>query len=178
VIPAAVTTVGRDVVSRAVRQALQTLIPTLLVVAAGSTAGIDVGAVGVLAGITVLVGLLASVAGLKAPADSPLWLTILDRAGKAAAGTALGFLTVDGVTPVTVIEWDATVTATLGAAALAVVMLFTNPPPIVGDVIDIGDPAADRGAVAVRVQLSLVAMTVASMAALLLVSSIRVALDR
>lgn len=130
-----VVTEGREALSRATRQALQALVPTLLVIAGGSTAGIDVGAVAALAAVTALVSVLTSAAGFKLPPTAPVWAQIAERAGKAAAGTALGLVTVDGLIPATEVDWQATLTASVGAALVALVMWFTNPPSIAGQVI-------------------------------------------
>lgn len=123
-----VVTAGREAVSRAVRQTIQALIPTLLVIAGGSTVGLDISAIATLAGITALVSLLKSAATLKAGPNAPAWVQLGDRAVTAAAGTALGLVTVDGVIPSAEIHWQATLTASLGAAALALAMFYTNPP--------------------------------------------------
>jgi hypothetical protein len=130
-----VVTEGREALSRATRQALQALVPTLLVVAGGSTVGIDVGAVAALAAITALVSVLTSGVGFKLGATAPVWAQVAERALKAAAGTALGLVTVDGLIPATEVDWQATLTASVGAALVALVMFYTNPPSITGQVV-------------------------------------------
>lgn len=128
-----VVTEGREALSRATRQAIQALIPTLLVVAGGSTSGINVAAVATLAAVTALVSVLSSAAGFKLGTEAPDWARIAERAVKAAAGTALGLVTVDGVVPAASIHWQALFTASVGAAVLAVAMFSTNPPVVAED---------------------------------------------
>lgn len=123
-----VVTQSREALSRAVRQAIQALIPTLLIVAAGSTKGIDVAAVATLAGVTALISVLKSAATLKASLSDPVWLQMVDRAVTAFAGTAVGLFTIDGVIPSTQIDWYAAWVASWGSALLSVAMFYTNPP--------------------------------------------------
>jgi hypothetical protein len=130
-----VVTAGRETLSRAVRQVLQTLIPTLLIVASGTVTGISVRAVAVLALMTALVTVLKAIAGVKATASSPAWVQLVDRAGAAAAGTALGYLTIDGGGVVASVDWQAAAIATAGSAILAVVMAYATPPTVEGTVI-------------------------------------------
>lgn len=119
---------GRDALSRAVRQTIQALIPTLLVIAGGTTYGINLKAVGILAGLTALVSLLKSLVDFRVDPLAPAWAHIAERAATAAAGTALGLVTVDGVVPAAMIDWRVTLTASVGSAVLAVAMFYTNPP--------------------------------------------------
>lgn len=148
----AVVEATRDAVSRAVRQALQTLVPTLLVVAGGTATGIDVPAVVALAAVTALVSLLKSVTGFKLPADAPVAWQVAERAVTAAAGAALGFLTVGGTDIASSIPWEATLTGALGAAGVAAVMFFTNPPVVEGDVLDVRDELVSPPTTSIRVQ--------------------------
>jgi hypothetical protein len=122
---------GQEAISRATRQAIQALIPTLVIVAGGKTAGIDVPAVALLASVTALVSILKSAASLTISPAAPVWQQIGERAVVAFAGSELGFLAVDGVVSSTNIPWGASTTASLGAAGIAIAMWFTNPPVVV-----------------------------------------------
>lgn len=138
-----VVTEGREVLSRAVRQTIQSLIPTLLVIAGGSTVGISVTAVATLAGMTALVSVLKSAVNLKASPEAPAWVQFGERAVTAAAGTAIGLITVDGVVASAEVDWGTTLTASIGSAVLAVVMFYTNPPVVPADVVEgeiVGEP--------------------------------------
>lgn len=127
---------GREALSRATRQAIQALIPTLLVMAGGSTVGINVEAVATLAGMTALVSVLKSALGFKVGPLAPTWAQIAERALTAAAGTAVGLVTVDGVVPATEINWQTTLTASIGSAVTALAMFYTNPPAVPADPLD------------------------------------------
>lgn len=136
---------AQDAVSRMVRQVIQALIPTLLIVAAGSTTGIDVSAVVALAAIAGLVSLVKSVFQFRFGPGAPVWARTAERALTAAAGTALGLLTVDGVSPVNVVDWPELLTAVAGSAVLSVAMFYTNPPAALGGVMGRSVGRADRG---------------------------------
>jgi len=125
-----VVTEGREFLSRAVRQVIQALIPTLLVIAAGNTTGLNPWAILGLAAITGLVSLLKSTAGLRVGPGAPMWALVGERAVTAAAGTAIGLVTVDGFVPRDAIDWDQTLTASVGSALLAAAMYYTNPPVV------------------------------------------------
>jgi hypothetical protein len=129
-----VVTEAREFLSRAVRQVIQALIPTLLVIAAGNTHGLNPWAILGLAGITGLVSLLKSTAGLRVGPGAPLWELVGERAVTAAAGTAIGLVTVDGFVPRDAVNWSATMTASIGSALLAAAMYYTNPPVVAAPV--------------------------------------------
>lgn len=144
VLPRAVVTQARDAISRAVRQAIQALIPTLLVIAAGGTRGLHVKAVLGLAGLAALVSLLKTAANLTLPGEAPLWEQVAERAVTAAAGTAIGLLTVDGFIPRDAINWQQTLTAVIGSALLAAAMFYTNPPVVAGEPVGTAVGTGDR----------------------------------
>ncbi|GAB3250864.1 hypothetical protein [Kineosporia babensis] len=126
---------ARDALSRAVRQALQALVPTLVVIAGGSSLrGVDLTAVGSLVLVTAFVSVAKSAANLKLPATAPIAWQLTERAVVAAGGTAAG-LAVAGLESGTSIAWEGLTTASVGAAVLAVVMYFTNPPVVQGEII-------------------------------------------
>jgi hypothetical protein len=143
-LPSQVVTQGREILSRATRQTIQSLIPTLLVVAGGSLAGIDLKGVATLAGMTALVSLLSSATGLRTGLNAPLWVQLAERSGKAAAGTALGLVTVGGFIPATVVNWETVLTASFGAALMSLAMFYTNPPVVAAP--DVDGQAPDTGA--------------------------------
>ncbi len=135
-VQAQVVSQARDALSRATRQAIQALIPTLLVIAGGSTVGINIEAVLMLAGVAALVSVLKSAVGVKLPASAPTWARIGERALTAAAGTALGLVTTDGLVGSVSIHWETVLTASVGAALTAVAMFWTNPPVVASDDVD------------------------------------------
>jgi hypothetical protein len=133
---------ARDAASRAVRQALQALVPTIVVIAGGTAiTGLDLTSVLEIAGVTAFVSVCKSAANLTLPAGAPVSYQIAERAVVAAGGAAagLGAAGLDGAS----IAWQGLLTASLGSAALAAVMFFTNPPVIKGEVIQShpADPA-------------------------------------
>lgn len=119
----------RDAVSRAVRQGIQALIPTLIVLAGGNATGLDVPAVLELTGVTVLISIARSVTDVRAPDSAALWKRVADRSLAAFAGSWLGWLTIDGTIPAVHVAWSTGLVASLGAAAASAAMMYTNRPP-------------------------------------------------
>lgn len=134
---------AQEALSRASRQALQALVPTLVVVAGGTASGIHVLGVAELGLVAAVISLLKSAASLKLSPSSPSWEQIAERMATAAAGTALGFVTVDGTIAATSIPWETTFTASLGAAGVALVMWYLNPPVVARGTSTDGAPADD-----------------------------------
>lgn len=87
----------RDVLDRALRQALQVLLPVLGL--AATTGRIDVKAVAAVAVVAVTqaaVVIFRALTELRASDGAPLALQVLDRAVAAAAGALLAIFTADG----------------------------------------------------------------------------------
>jgi hypothetical protein len=123
-----VASIGQDLASRVVRQVLQALAPTFIVIASGSLQGVDLKGALILAGVTAVVTVLRWITDLRVPADAPTALQVADRALAAAAGAALGFFA--GDLAGTAIDWSGALTAAVGAGVLAVIMARTNPPVV------------------------------------------------
>lgn len=110
----------RDVAERNIRQMLQVAVPLL-------AATIDWRALLVAMASVVVLTTLKIIAGVAAPADAPRWQQIVDRAGSAAAVTALSFIPVDGL-DVTSVAWGPVFFVSACSAALAVITFLATPP--------------------------------------------------
>ncbi len=122
----------REVLDRAGRNAVQTLIPVFIAAQAGSLAGFQpVNTLWVL-GIAAAVTVLKAIAGIKADASAPLPVRLLDRAAPAAASTLVTFFTV-GQTVASTVDWKAAAVATVSAAGLAVAQAFISPAIVAHD---------------------------------------------
>jgi hypothetical protein len=108
----------RDIGARALRNALQTMLPLLALASAGRIDGASAAAVCAAAGIAAIVSVLKSASGLQADPAAPLATQLLERALAAAAGSALALVPLD-LTGVLSADWVAIGTAVVGAAALS-----------------------------------------------------------
>ncbi len=110
----------RAALARALRNALQTLLPLLALASAGQIDGASAGAVAVAAALAALVSLVKTAAGLQADPAASLSVQLAERALAAGAGAALGLIPLD-LGGVLAADWAAIGTAVAGAAVLSVV---------------------------------------------------------
>jgi hypothetical protein len=116
----------RNVLERAVRQALQVAAPILAAVVAsgnGLDAKATIGAIVVAVALTVL----KAVAGVRLDANASKVAQLVDRAGSALAVALLAFLPIDWADWASV-DWSKALTAAVAAAVLAVVQFYAGPP--------------------------------------------------
>lgn len=133
----------QEMLSRASRQFVQAILPAAVVLAGGTAAGIDVLGLVELGLVAAVISILKSAASLKLSPSSPTWQLIAERMVTAAAGTALGFVTVDGTVAATSIPWETTFTAALGAAGVSLAMWYLQPPVVARGRSEQGAPLGD-----------------------------------
>jgi hypothetical protein len=117
----------REILDRAGRNALQTVIPVLVAGQVGTVVGLDPINILWAAFVAAFVTVLKAVAGLKATPEAPLVWRLLDRAGPAAAATLLSFVTINGTDAAPVVDWRAALIATASAALLAIAQAYVSP---------------------------------------------------
>lgn len=117
----------REILDRAGRNAVQTVIPVLITSSVGSIRDLDAVAVLWVALLAAAVTLLKAIANIQVTENTAIWWRLVDRAGPAAAATLLSFLTIDGTGAVPVVDWRAAGIATAGAALLAVAQHYVSP---------------------------------------------------
>lgn len=117
----------QDLTSRLIRQGKDYLIPVLIILAQGNTTGFDARAVGLGLVVAAVLTLLRAVTEIRAAADAPWWVATLDRAAAAGAGTALGLITVDGVTLVTGLPLTNVLYAAAASASIAALTALGDP---------------------------------------------------
>ena len=117
----------REILDRAARNAVQTLIPVLVTSSVGSITGLDPLATLWVAFLAASVTVLKAFANIQITERTALAWVLLDRAGPAAAATLLSFVTIDGTEVVPVVDWRAAFIATAGAALLAVAQHYVSP---------------------------------------------------
>jgi len=127
----------QEVLDRAARNAVQTIIPVLVAAQIGSITGLDPLNVLWVAFVAALVTVLKAIAQIQAGTETAIGWKLLDRAGPAAAATLISFLTIDGTNVASVIDWRAASIATLSAALLAVAQTYVSPPVIKGEIIKV-----------------------------------------
>lgn len=116
----------RVALDRATRQALQTAVPVLAVVAGtGQVEQHALLASLIIVATSAAVSLLKSMVDLKASTSAPLWVRYLERAVTAFAGTLAGYLTSANLVT---LDWSHSSVAALGAALVAVVTFYLTPP--------------------------------------------------
>lgn len=118
----------RNVVERAIRQALQVAAPILAAVVASGN-GLDWKATGGAIGVAVVLSVVKGVAGIRADVDSAPIIQVADRSLAAAAFTLLAFLPVTWVDWGTV-DWSKALYAALTAGVVAVVQFYFAPPAL------------------------------------------------
>ncbi len=117
----------RETFERAGRQAAQTAIPIIIASLGDRTHALHVDAIALAIVVAVLVTVIKALAGvLPDPREAWYW-QLLDRALPAAAGTLLGFLSVDA-TNLQGVDWDRAGYAVLAAALLAILAYYVTPP--------------------------------------------------
>jgi len=117
----------REILDRAGRNAVQTLIPVLVAAQIGSVTGLDPVNVLWVAFAAALVTVLKALSGLSAGAADALYWRLADRAIPAAAATLLSFVTLDGVSVVSSVDWQAAGVATVAAALGAIAQAYVSP---------------------------------------------------
>jgi hypothetical protein len=122
----------RELLDRAARNAVQALLPTLLVLASGTAAGINTAAVLWTVGIAGVVTVLKALLVTPPKAGATTWRRLLDRAVPAAAAAALSYATIDGTTPVADLDWSAAWLGVAGSALLAIGQAYASPPARTG----------------------------------------------
>jgi len=121
----------REVLDRAGRNAVQTVIPVIVAAQLGSVAGLDPVNVLIAAALAALVTVVKAAAGITAGPSSSLVCRLADRALPAAAATLLTFITIDGTSVAPVIDWRAAGIATVAAALGAVAQAYVSPAVVV-----------------------------------------------
>lgn len=122
----------RDLLERIIRNVLQTALPIVSAVAATGK-GVDFGMVSVALVAVVVFTLLKGVAGVVVPADAPLGVQLLDRAGSAVAATLLAFLpeaALHSWSDWAAVDWKAVALAAGGSAIAALVSFYGAPPAL------------------------------------------------
>ena len=118
----------RDVLARAGRNALQVVLPVVLLAqTTGTVTGLDWRAILDLVASAALVTVVKALAGLSADERSPMAVKALERSVPAAAAVLLGFLTAPAWSLFHA-DWTGVGVATLSAAVAAVVHLVVDPP--------------------------------------------------
>jgi hypothetical protein len=116
----------RSVGIRSMRQAAQVALPFLAALAAtGQATNASITATLIAASTAVVVTVLSSMAGVTVTPQASWWVRAAERAGKAAAGSLLGFVTAGTLLNV---PWTTAVLASIGAAAAAVIQAWLSPP--------------------------------------------------
>lgn len=110
----------RDVAARALRNALQTLLPLLALASAGQITGASAGAALAAAGIASGVSVLKALSGLQVDATAPLAGQLAERAGAAAAGAALAVIPLD-LAGVLSADWRTIAVTIGGSVALSII---------------------------------------------------------
>ncbi len=118
------------VARRAGRQAVQVLIPVLVAMAAGSAGGYTLRGTLLAVATAVAFTIVTCLAGIATDPTDAWWIQALERAVKAAAGAFAAYFVAGPASDLLTLPWHAIGWATLGAAGLAVVAMFTNPPAI------------------------------------------------
>lgn len=135
----------RDLIERALRQLLQTYGPVIYVVLTSAAAhGTLAALVTALASVVVLTTLKWA-AHLRAGADAPTWLALLDRAGSAVAVTLASFGVVD-LASLLALDWGKALQAAVVAGVLAVLTYYGLPPAVPPTPDPTPDAEADAGA--------------------------------
>lgn len=138
----------REVLDRAGRNAVQTLIPVLVAAQVGSVTGLDPINVLWVAAVAVMVTVLKALAGLQVDQSAGLTWRLADRALPAGAATMLSFLTVDGVDIATMVDWRAAGIASAAAALGAVAQAYVSPVRVTAELAgrrDVDELAGDGG---------------------------------
>jgi hypothetical protein len=118
----------RDVLARAVRNALQVVLPVLaLASTTGTIAGVDWRATLDLVASAAVVSLVKAMLGMTADDTAPVACRALERAVPAAAAVLLGFVTAPAWSMFCA-DWAGIGVATLSAALAAVVHMVIDPP--------------------------------------------------
>lgn len=116
----------REVLSRAVRQGLQTLVPVLGAAAlTGGLQGIDYGSVGLILLGSEVVVVLRAVFEVRVPAGAALPEQLVDRAAAAFAGSLLGVLIANHADVIHT-SWGASLGVAGAAAVASAVHLFAD----------------------------------------------------
>lgn len=132
----------RDLLERVGRQLAQTALP--IVAAVGAAGSIDVKPVfTALAGAAVLTVLKALVTVKYTPGEDAL-SALVDRAVPAAAGTALGMLSVD-VLDIMGVDWSAVAWAAAAAAVIAMLAYYVTPPTVPPTPVEVPQEPAPGG---------------------------------
>jgi hypothetical protein len=122
----------RDLLERIIRNVLQTALPIVSAVAATGK-GVDLAMTAVALGAVVVFTFLKGVAGVVVPADAPLSVQLLDRAGSAVAATLLAFLpeaALHSWADWASVDWKAVALAAGGSAVAALVSFYGAPPAL------------------------------------------------
>lgn len=128
----------RETLERAGRQLAQTLVPVLLEGLGDPRHRLDAVSIAMVAGIAVALTVIKALAGIRPhPLEAWYW-QLLDRGVPAAAGTALGFLSVD-VANLDSVDWSRAGVACLGAGILAILAYYATPPT---SAVVVGPPPA------------------------------------
>jgi len=118
----------RDVLARAGRNALQVVLPVVLLAqTTGTVTGLDWRATVDLTVAAVAVTVAKALAGLSADASAPTSVRALERAVPAAAAVLLGVLTAPAWS-VFRADWTGISVAALSAAVAAVIHMAVDPP--------------------------------------------------
>jgi SNF family Na+-dependent transporter len=121
----------RAVLDRAVRNAIQTLIPTLVAAQVGTIVGVDwtnlLYVAAIAGGVTVVKALVQVATDTVATSRTPLVWRLLDRAIPAAGAVLISFATLNGSDAAPVVDWRAAWIATVAAALAAVAQAYVSP---------------------------------------------------
>lgn len=117
----------RETFERAGRQLAQTLIPIIIASLGDPPRHLYVGAIATAAAASVALTIIKALAGVMPDPLEPWYLQLLDRAVPAAAGTLLGFVSVDA-TDLASVDWDRAWVAAAAAALLAILAYYITPP--------------------------------------------------
>lgn len=115
------TPIVHDALDRAVRNAVQVIIPTLTLASTGVVDLHGLGPVAVTALLAGTISILKTLSGLTASTDTPPLTALAERAAGAAAGAVVALFPQDYAGAIGA-DWAAIGTAALGAAVLSLAM--------------------------------------------------------